>query len=96
MKKKAADFSKYAPLTEHILGKKVIIESPSLYDQISNDTVIVELIEGNVISVGDFGILLDNTVRKRYVNGKYQGDMQTPTKRCIVYHKMINHIFLKE
>lgn len=96
MKRKNSQPGQYTPLTEHILGKKVVIEALSLYDQISNDTVIMELIEGRAVSVGEFGILLENVIRKRYVNGKYVGDMQTPSKKCIVYHKLINHIFIKE
>ncbi|MCK5063390.1 MAG: hypothetical protein KAR23_05680 [Candidatus Aenigmarchaeota archaeon] len=77
-------------------GKKVTIEVKSLYDQISTQLVINEYISGKVLYVDHYGIMLDGAVRKKYLNNKYQGMMHTPSKRCLVYHKIINYIYRDE
>ena len=78
---------------QNLKGKKVTIEVKSLYDQVSNLLVINEYISGKVMYVDTYGIMLSNTVRKKYVNNKFQGEMHTPSKRCLVYHKIINYIY---
>lgn len=77
-------------------GKKVTIEVKSLYDQISTQLVINEYISGKVLYVDHYGIMLDGAVRKKYVNNKFQGAIHTPSKRCLVYHKIINFIYRDE
>ncbi|MCK4808114.1 MAG: hypothetical protein KAS90_00675 [Candidatus Aenigmarchaeota archaeon] len=78
---------------QNLKGKKVTIEVKSLYDQVSNLLVIKEYISGKVVYVDTYGIMLDNAVRKKYVNNKYQGGLHTPSKKCLVYHKIINYIY---
>ncbi len=81
---------------QNIKGRKVTIEVKSLYDQVSNLLVIKEYISGKVMYVDTYGIMLDNAVRKKYVNNKYQGGLHTPSKKCLVYHKIINYIYIDE
>ena len=78
---------------QNLKGKKVTIEVKSLYDQVSNLLVIKEYISGKVVYVDTYGIMLDNAMRKKYVNNKYQGGLHTPSKKCLVYHKIINYIY---
>jgi len=78
---------------QNLKGKKVTIEVKSLYDQVSNLLVIKEYISGKVVYVDTYGIMLNNAVRKKYVNNKYQGSLHTPSKKCLVYHKIINYIY---
>ncbi|MBW6462234.1 MAG: hypothetical protein K0B07_04270 [DPANN group archaeon] len=77
-------------------GKKVTIEVKSLYDQVSNQLIINEYVSGKVLNVDNYGITLIETVRKKYVNNKYQGEMHTPAPKCIVYHKIISYIYINE
>ncbi|MCK4927841.1 MAG: hypothetical protein KAS11_05195 [Candidatus Aenigmarchaeota archaeon] len=81
---------------QNLKGKKVTIEVKSLYDQVSNLLIIKEYISGKVVYVDTYGIMLDNAVRKKYVNNKYQGGLHTPSKKCLVYHKIINYIYTDE
>ncbi|NOQ38030.1 hypothetical protein GQ472_04000 [archaeon] len=81
---------------QNLKGKKVTIEVKSLYDQVSNLLVIKEYISGKVVYVDTYGIMLDNAVRKKYVNNKYQGGLHMPSKKCLVYHKIINYIYPDE
>jgi len=81
---------------QNLKGKKVTIEVKSLYDQVSNLLVIKEYISGKVMYVDSYGIMLNNAVRKKYVNNKYQGGLHTPSKKCLVYHKIINYIYIDE
>ncbi len=81
---------------QNLKGRKVTIEVKSLYDQVSNLLVINEYISGKVVYVDHYGIMLNNAVRKKYVNNKYQGEMHTPSKKCLVYHKIINYIYTDE
>ncbi len=80
----------------NLKGKKITIEVQSLYDQVSNQMVINEYISGRVLYVDTYGIMLEDTVRKKYVNNKYQGDLHAPSKNCIVYHKIIRYIYIND
>ncbi|MEA3229296.1 MAG: hypothetical protein U9P44_00110 [archaeon] len=79
---------------QNLEGKKVTIEVKSLYDQISTQLVIKEYISGKVMHVDHYGIMLESARRKKYVNNKYHGEIHIPSSRCMVYHKIINYIYL--
>ncbi|NOQ56109.1 MAG: hypothetical protein GQ477_04890 [Nanohaloarchaea archaeon] len=105
-KKYKMDLDKINPITnamnkhlenlQNLKGKKVTIEVKSLYDQVSDQLIINEYISGKVLYVDNYGIMLSNTARKKYVNNKFQGQMHTPSPRCLVYHKIINYIYIDE
>ncbi|MCK5594514.1 MAG: hypothetical protein KAI18_04675 [Candidatus Aenigmarchaeota archaeon] len=88
--------NKHLENLQNLKGKKVTIEVKSLYDQVSNQLIINEYISGRVLYVDNYGIMLADTARKKYVNNKFQGQMHTPSPRCLVYHKIINYIYIDD
>ena len=88
--------NKHLENLQNLKGKKVTIEVKSLYDQVSNQLIINEYISGKVLYVDNYGIMLADTARKKYVNNKFQGEMHTPSPRCLVYHKIINYIYIND
>ena len=75
-------------------GKKVCIVCRSDYDQVSNQLIVSERIEGVITKIYETGIGIKNITRKKYVNNMFHGDLQTPSKSVIIFFNMIEAIYL--
>ena len=75
-------------------GKRVVIYARSLYDQVYKNVVITERIEGIVVKVDSYGITLRNARTIQYVNDEPTKVMHTPSERVLVYHNIIDRIYI--
>lgn len=75
-------------------GKKVCIICKSDYDQVSNQLVISERIEGIIDEVYEEGIGMKNMVRKKYVNNMFHGNIPIPSNNGIIFFNMVESIYI--
>ena len=75
-------------------GKKVCIVCKSDYDQVSNQVIVSERIEGVITEVYEEGVGLKNLTRKKFVNNMYHGDISVPSKKAIIFFNLIRTIYI--
>ena len=77
-----------------LIGKKVCVICKSDYDQVSNQLIICERIEGIIDEVYEEGIGMRGMVRKKYVNNMFHGDVPIPSGNGILFFNMIECIYI--
>ena len=83
-----------APFPKKLKGQRVVIETRSLYDQMSTKIVVVDRIEGEVVKIDEYGVYIKNARVTRYYNDKPVKQFRPISSNMIVYHNNIHYIYV--
>ncbi len=82
------------PFPKNLKGHRVVIETRSLYDQMSTKIVVVDRIDGEVVRIDEHGVYLKNARVTRYYNDKPVKQFKPVSSNMIVYHRHIHYIYV--